>query len=116
MGHTITVAEVASPEKNRNQSYVSFMDVDIKASEKLLFQLKNERYSFGKSGNTPTYYFTDFRAKYQVKPNKMALKLDVVNLWNTKNIGTLDISDTGYLQSSYRLLPRYILLAMTYRF
>jgi hypothetical protein len=116
LGHTLTVAEVASPEKNRNQSYVSFMDVDVKASEKLLFQLKNERYSYGKSGSSSTFYFSDFRAKYQVKPNKMALKLDVVNLWNTKNIGTLDISDTGYLQSSYRLLPRYVLLAMTYRF
>lgn len=116
LGHTQNFTVVVAPERNQNQHTVTFLDIDVKASEKLLLQLKNERYSFGKSTNGALFYFSDLRAKYQIKPNKTALSLDIVNLWNTINFGILDISDTGYLQSSYRLIPRYLLLAMTYRF
>jgi hypothetical protein len=85
-------------------------------NEKLNFDLQSERYYFGNLANNNVYDFLDFDAKYTVKENKLILMLSGKNLFNTNNFRNFAISDIGTTTTEYRLLPRYVLLKVEYRF
>jgi outer membrane receptor protein involved in Fe transport len=79
--------------------------------------LQAERYVFGSVNKEDnTYYFADFNARYTVKENKFTFSISGKNLFNVEKFKEFSISDIGSSAIEYRLLPRYILLKMEYRF
>ena len=95
---------------------VSFLDMTFTFNEKLNIDFNAERYYFGNLETDNIYYFLDFDARYTVKENKLTLMLSGKNLFNTKTFRNFTISDIGNSTTEYRLLPRFVLLKMEYRF
>lgn len=96
---------------------ISFLDLSFVFNDKFNIQFQTERYFFGnldKENNT--YDFLDFDARYTIKKNKLTLALTGKNLFNTETFRTFSISDISTSTTEYRLLERFVLLKMEYRF
>ena len=85
-------------------------------NKKLDVQLQSERYYFGNLQTDNTYYFLDLDARYKLIKNKLTLGLTGKNLFNTEKFRNFSISDIGTSITEYRLLPRFLLLELEYRF
>ena len=109
--------KVETTIKNDFTDNMSFLDLSFMFSDKFNIQVQTERYFFGnldKENNK--YYFLDLEARYIVKENKLTFFLSSNNLFNTKTFRNYSISDINISQTEYRLMPRYLLLKMEYRF
>ena len=96
---------------------VSFLDFSFVLNDKFNAQIQTERYFFGNlDDNNNTYYFLDFDARYTIKKNKLTLALSGKNLFNTKTFRNFSISDIGTSTTEYKLLSRFVLLKVAYRF
>lgn len=96
---------------------MSFLDLSIILNKKLNFQIQSERYYFGNlNKENNKYYFLDLEGRYTVKENKLTFYLSANNLFNTKTFKNYYISDINVSKTEYRLLPRYLLLKMEFRF
>lgn len=107
----------ASTINNSFTDNVSFLDLSLVFNKKFNIQFQTERYFFGNldKGNN-NYYFLDFDARYTIKKNKLTLALTGKNLFNTETFRTFSISDISTSTTEYRLLERFMLLKMEYRF
>ncbi|WP_271765648.1 carboxypeptidase-like regulatory domain-containing protein [Aquimarina algiphila] len=115
VGTDWTTSIVETSSKNTNTDVTSFLDFTFNISEKITCKLKNERYYF-RNLNSSTYYFSDFEAQYIIKKNALTLKLTAQNLWNTDSFANYSINDQAITTTEYRLLPRYFLLKLNFRF
>jgi hypothetical protein len=107
----------ASTINNSFTDNVSFLDLSFVFNDKFNIQFQTERYFFGnldKENNT--YYFLDFDARYTIKKNKLTLALTGKNLFNTETFRTFSISDISTSTTEFRLLERFVLLKLEYRF
>lgn len=95
----------------------SFLDLLFNINDNFIFQIQNERYFFGNiESKNNSYYFSDVEAEYILKENKLSFSLSGKNLFNTNSFRTFSISDISTSTTEYRLLPRYVLLKVKYRF
>jgi hypothetical protein len=108
--------EIKTTINNQFTDNVSFLDLNFFFNEKLNIDIQTERYLFGNLQTDNTYYFLDFNARYTIKENKLTLMLSGKNLFNTDTFRSFTISDIGTSTTEYRLLPRFVLLKMEYRF
>ena len=108
--------EIKTTINNSFTNSISFLDLSIIFNDKLNIQLDSERYNFGNLQTNATYYFLDFNVNYEIKKNKLTLGLVGKNLFDTKKFNSISISDIGSSTSEYRLLPRFMLLKLEYRF
>jgi len=107
----------ASAINNSFTDNVSFLDLSFVFNDKFNMQFQTERYFFGNLvKNNNTYYFLDFDAKYTVKKNKLTFALTGKNLFNTETFRTFSISDISTSTTEFRLLERFVLLKLEYRF
>lgn len=109
--------EISTTIKNSFTDNVSFLDLSFMFSDKFNIQLQSERYFFGNlDKDNNKYNFLDAEARYVVKENKLTLFLSGNNLFNTKTFRNYSVSDINISQTEYRLMPRYLLLKLEYRF
>ena len=109
--------EVETNIKNNFTDNMSFLDLSFMFSDKLNIQVQSERYFFGNlDKDNNKYYFLDLETRYVVKENKLTFFLSGNNLFNTETFRNYSISDINISQTEYRLMPRYVLLKMEYRF
>ncbi|WP_397447666.1 hypothetical protein [Polaribacter sp. R77954] len=94
----------------------SFLDLSFFFNKKFNIDVQSERYFFGNLQNENTYYFLDVNSNYKLLKDKLTLSVSGKNLFNTKTFRNFSISDFGSSTKEYKLLPRYILLKMEYRF
>jgi hypothetical protein len=103
-----------------NTSYtdnMSFFDLSFVFGSKFDLELQSERYFFGSlDKNSNQYYFLDLDARYMIKENKLSISLSGQNLFNTKTFRSYSIDDISVSKTEYRLLPRYVLLKVEFRF
>ena len=95
---------------------VSYLNLSFIFNKNLDFQLETERYYFGNLEKDNTYYFLDFSARQTIIKNKLTLSLSGKNLFNTEKFKNFSISDIGSSTTEYRLVPRFVLLKLEYRF
>ncbi len=96
---------------------VSFLDLSFVFNDKFNVEIQTEHYFFGNHDQkNNTYSFLDFDARYTLKKNKLTLALTGKNLFNTQTFRNFSISDIGTSTTEYRLLERFVLLKMEYRF
>jgi hypothetical protein len=109
--------QVKTTTTNSFTDNISFLDLSLMCIDQFNLQVQSERYFFGNlSNDSNKYYFLDLEARYIVKENKLTFFLSGNNLFNTKTFRNYSISDINISQTEYRLLPRYVLLKMEYRF
>lgn len=109
--------QVETTIKNSFTDNISFLDLSFMLSDKFNIQVQSERYFFGNlNKDNNKYYFLDLEARYVVKENKLTFFLSGNNLFNTETFRNNSISDINISQTEYRLMPRYLLLKIEYRF
>lgn len=102
---------------NSYTNNVSFLDLSYVFNDRFNIDLQTERYYFGNVDNdNNTYYFADLEARYKFIENKLTFSLSGKNLFNTETFKTFTIDDISTSTTEYRLLPRFILLKVAYRF
>ncbi|OYQ45973.1 hypothetical protein CHU92_01755 [Flavobacterium cyanobacteriorum] len=117
IGSKWTYNEVKTTITNNFTDNMSFLDLSFMFSDKFNIDIQTERYFFGNlDKNNNKYYFLDLEARYVVKENKLTFFLSGNNLFNTETFRNYSISDINISQTEYRLMPRYVLLKMEYRF
>ena len=109
--------QVETNIKNNFTDNMSFLDLSFMFSNKFNIQVQSERYFFGNlDKDTNKYYFLDLEARYVVKENKITFFISGNNLFNTETFRNYSISDINISQTEYRLMQRYVLLKMEFRF
>ncbi len=117
IGSTWRTSTVASEGiENDFTNNKSFADFSLLFSDKFNIKIQGERYYFGNLETDNTYYFADLESQYTLKKNKIILSVSGKNLFNTEVFREFSISNLGTSTTEYRLLPRYILGKVTYRF
>ena len=117
IGSKWNINEVQTTIKNNFTENMSFLDVSLVFNKKFNIQMQSERYYYGNlDKNSNKYYFLDLESRYVFKENKLTFFLSGHNLFNTKTFKNYNISDINILQTEYRLMPRYVLLKIEYRF
>lgn len=87
-----------------------------KPGKKIIMSVTNENMFFSvKSNNSEQYDFLDMDIRYICKKNKLSLKLIARNILNNTEFVKTSISDYSIGYESYDLLPRHILLSVSYR-
>lgn len=116
-GSKWTTNEIETTINNSFTNNTTFLDLSFVFNSSINMQFQTERYYFGNLGKeNNTYYFMDLEARYILKKNKLTFSLSGKNLFNTKTFRDYSISDISTSTTQYRLLPRYVLLKMEYRF
>ena len=117
-GSKWTTNQIRTPSINNSfTNNVSFINLSFDLSDKFDIEIENERYYFDNIDNGDnTYYFSDIELRYKLKKNKINLSLSGKNLFNTETFRTFSISDISTSTTEYRLLKRFVLLKMEYRF
>ncbi len=116
IGTKWNTTKIETTLENSFNNNMSFLDVSFVFNKNLDFQVQSERYFFGNLQTDNTYYFLDFNARHQLIENKLAIGITGKNLFNTENFSDFSASDIGTATTTYRLLERFILLKITYRF
>lgn len=116
IGTKWTTTQIETTINNSFTNNISFLDLSFIFNKKLNFQLQSERYYFGNLQTDNIYYFLDFDARYKLIENKLTLGITGKNLFNTEKFRNFSISDIGTSTTEYRLLPRFVLLKLEYRF
>jgi len=117
IGSKWTYNQVETTIKNSFTDNMSFLDLSFMFSDKFNIQVQSERNFFGNlDKDNNKYYFLDLEARYVVKENKLTFFLSGNNLFNTETFRNYSISDINISQTEYRLMPRYVLFKMEYRF
>ncbi|MBA5791576.1 carboxypeptidase regulatory-like domain-containing protein [Flavobacterium sp. xlx-214] len=118
IGTEWTFSEVKAPNyKNNYTNGFSFLDVFYKVDERIDVKAVTEYYYFDSlEKNQRHHAFLDVEATYKLKGDKWTLGLRGNNLLNKQNFTTYYVSDIGYSSTSYRLMPRFVLLSAKYRF
>lgn len=117
LGSKWTMTEFRTSTTNKNTDNISFLDFLFVINKKLNGQIQTERYYFGNlDKENAKYYFLDLNANYVVNNNKLSFSLAGKNLFNTKTFRQSYISDIVTSRTEYRILPRYVILKIDYRF
>lgn len=117
IGTKWTTNKVKTTMVNSFTDNLTFLDLTFVLNDQLNFKFQAERYYFGNvNQENNTYNFLDFDARYVLKENKLTFSLSGKNLFNTETFKSYAISDINVSTTTYRLLPRQVLLKMEYRF
>lgn len=109
-------SEIQTSIKNSFTDNISFLDFSFVFSDKLDVQIQSERYYFGNLQTDNTYYFLDFETHYKLIEDNLSIGITGKNLFNTERFRNFSVSDIGTSTTEYRLLPRFVLLKLEYRF
>ena len=103
--------------KTENKNAELFANFIIRPNKKIVIKLSNEKkiYNIGERNNS-NYYFLDVDLKYTIKRNKLSFRLVGRNLLNQTSFERKSIGDYFSSIQRFNLLPRHLLLEMSYRF
>lgn len=116
LGSKWMTSKVKTNIENSNTDNSTFLDLDFQISKKLKIHIKNEHYSFGSLQQNKSYFFSDINVEYDIKKNGLKLKFIANNILNTNSFANYYISDVSTSSFQYRLVPRYLLLKLAFRF
>ncbi|MDP5105862.1 MAG: carboxypeptidase-like regulatory domain-containing protein [Polaribacter sp.] len=116
LGTKWNATEITTTIKNKFTDTISFLDFSFIFTDTFDVQLQSESYYFANLATDNVYHFLDFDTSYKLIKNKLTLGITGKNLLNTEKFRNFSISDIGNSTTEYRLLPRFILLKMEYRF
>jgi len=95
-----------------NAYFESLLVSTLKVSKKIILRLDNNYYSI----NNNDYLFTNMLISYNPRESKFSYRLTANNLSNINSYSNVYISEIQRNETSVRILPRYILVNIKYRF
>ena len=88
------------------------LDATLKLSDQWLFKLENYYYSI----NENDYWFINANLNYNPEKSRFSYRLSANNLTNITEFRDVFISEFQRNETNFRVIPRYILLNIKYRF
>ncbi|WP_424001468.1 carboxypeptidase regulatory-like domain-containing protein [Maribacter sp. IgM3_T14_3] len=116
LGNKWTENTIETNGINTFSNNVSFADFSLVFKDNWNISIKTERYSFENFENKKKYYFLDLDSNFILYKSKLNLGLTGKNLLNTRSFTNFMVSDIGSSTTEYRLMPRFVLLKLGYRF
>jgi len=121
VGTEFRTSEVKTLQSNFSNTFsntdnFSFLDLSYVFSDRFNMSLNTEYYYFGNLESDNDYYFSDLSAMYITKNKKLNFGLSAKNLFDTRTFRNFNITDISTSTTSYRLLPRIILLNVNFKF
>lgn len=116
IGTKWTSTEITTTTNSSSTDTISFLDLSFNFNDKFNIQLQSEHYYFGNLETNNNYFLLDFEAHYKLIKNKLTLGVTGKNLANIKKLKNFSVSDIGTSTTEYKLLPRFMLLKIEYRF
>ncbi|WP_212898661.1 carboxypeptidase-like regulatory domain-containing protein [Capnocytophaga cynodegmi] len=95
---------------------ISFADFNFSFNRNTTLKIQCERYFFGNLPDNQEYYFLDFELEHKFFNKRITFSIIGKNFLNTKTFRKYNINDISSLTTEYRLLPRFALLRVNYRF
>jgi len=106
-----------SPVVSKTKNLIAHLNFIMNLSKKLRVVIQNEQFFYDiKTPNTKMYYFLDAKIKYTILPNKFFIQLTGNNLLGNDTFNKMNISDYMVNTTQYDMLPRQVLLNVTFRF
>lgn len=103
-------------QQKKMSNLMSFVDIFFDFKGSLNLTLKTERYYFSNLALQKSYYFSDVEATHSLKGEKLTIGATLKNILNTKIYREYYVSDLGFSNTEYKLIPRIFLLKFEYRF
>lgn len=101
---------------NRSLNYFSFLDTNFRYKNFNL-GVQTERLSIGnQQQQLRSFNFIDLSLSYQDPKNKLNISIRGNNLLNTETFTDLFVSDLTISSTQYRLIDRYVLMQVNFRF
>lgn len=117
LGSEWFISQVSSAKVFSTKRNLSFLDLNLNLSQKMHLSLRSESYHFNDDFNSKKpYLFLDFDLRYTIKKNKLSLQLHGENMLNTEQFTSSFVTDLSNNRTNYRIIPRYLLLKVNYRF
>lgn len=110
LGTTWSENRFTTSDISTNVTNQSFLDIVYTPTEKVNISFHFDRYAFNSLQSNNSFYFGDVKAIYTARKSKLSFTIEGKNLFNTRNYNNIFLNDVGFTSSSYRLLPRYVLL------
>ncbi len=111
-----TFTENLSYNTNSN-SAGSFLDFYLKFSDKFSGRIANELFYFKQQSNLgQNYFFANAYIDYNIIRSSLSVSLSINNIFNTNAFITSTVNDYSTQINKIRLLPRYALLEINFRF
>jgi hypothetical protein len=117
MGSSWIISQAQAAHKNQNINNYQFFDVYLKLTKAINVSINSERHEFGDI-NSPKnpWHFIDVNLIYSHKPNKLSFALTANNILNNTEFGNIVLSEISEFSTTYRIVPRHIMLRIDYRF
>lgn len=97
---------------SKNEYLEGNLDTTLKLSDHWLFKLENNYYSINKND----YWFINANLNYNPEKSRFFYRLSANNLSNITEFRDVFISEFQRNETNFRVIPRYILLNIKYRF
>lgn len=99
-------------QKSTNDYLEGNLDAILKLSDQWLFKLENDYYAI----NDNNYWFINADLNYNSENSRFSYRLSANNLSNITEFRDVFISEFHRNETNFRILPRYILFNVKYRF
>lgn len=109
-------AEIEFGDKTTRTDNLSFLDLYFNLNKSFTVKVANDRYFFGNIDGNSDFYFTELSALYKPPKSAWDFELKGHNLFNTNNLKNSNISDNATSFTDFRLLPRYLMFKIGFRF
>lgn len=117
LGSTWQHNTIKAGVENSFTNNTSFKDLIFAVNKNFNFEINAERYYLGNLFNdSNNYNFLDFEGRYTFKESKLSLAIEGHNLLNAQTFQDISISDISSTTTEIRLLPRFLLLKLDFRF
>ena len=101
----------------KNQSIGSFVDFYLRFNNRLNGKIDNELVYIKQNNNVAQkYYFINASATYDIIKTRLTTTLTARNLLNTTEFINAYVTDYATQTNRVKLLPRYVLLEVNFRF
>lgn len=109
-------SEIEFDGKNTRTDNLSFLDLYLNLNKSLTIKMANDRYFFGNIDGNSDFYFSEVSALYKPQKNNWDFELKAHNIFNTNNLQNSNISDSSTSTTDFRLLSRYLIFKIGFRF
>lgn len=109
-------SEIEFDGKITRTDNLSFLDLYFNLSKSFTFKMANDRYFFGNIDGDSNFYFSELSALFRPQKSNWDFELKAHNIFNTNNLQNSNISDSSTSTTDFRLLSRYLIFKIGFRF
>lgn len=103
-------------DQTRQRSSQTRLDLNMFWNKKYFFKFSQQMYYYPQLSKDKTSYFADASFSFQWEKYKLSTSVSVRNIFDNKTFNTKYITDYSQTETTYKLLPRMILLGVNFNF